>query len=74
MIVGAADENLLPRLRVCGRQIVAISRASRSFRRQLSEQCLGQIAQKRIAQTVDALEMLEEKNEPLKMRVTRVCR
>src|SRR5207237_3232061 len=67
VIVRAPNKNLFPGLCVGGRQIVAICEHIDLFRRQLFEQCLGQIAQKGIAQTVDALEMLEEKHEQLKM-------
>ena len=44
VIVRAPDKNLLPRLRVRGRQIMAICERLDLFRRQLLEQCLGQIA------------------------------
>jgi hypothetical protein len=36
-------------------------------RRQLTEQSLGEIAQKSVAQTVDSLKMLEKEDEPLEM-------
>ena len=67
MIVRAANKNLFPCLCVRRRAIMAICELLDFFRRQLVEQRLGEIAQKCIAQTVDALEMLEKKNEHLKM-------
>ena len=67
MVVRAANKNLFPCLCVCRREIMAICEFLDFFRRQLVEQRLGQIAQKCIAQTVDALEMLEKKNEHFKM-------
>jgi hypothetical protein len=44
VIVRPADKNLLPRLRVCRRQVMAIGERLDFFRRQLFEQCLRQIA------------------------------
>ena len=67
VIIRAANENLRPRFRVCRRKIVPIRKRVDLFRRQLPEKSLGQIAKKRIAQTVNALEMFEEKDELLEM-------
>ena len=55
VIIRAANENLLPRFRVCGRKIVPISEFVDLLRRQLLKKSLGQIAKKRVTQTVDAL-------------------
>ena len=59
VIIGAANENLLPRFRMCRRKIVPIRKRVDLFRRQSPEKNLGQIAKERIAQTVNALEMLK---------------
>ena len=67
MIIRAADKDFAPRLRVCRRKIVTICEFVDLLRRQLLKKSLGQIAQKRVAQSVDALEMFEEKSELLEM-------
>ena len=68
MIIGAADENLLPRFRVSRREIMAVRELVDFLRSQPGEKLLRQLAQERIAQSVDAFEMLEEKNQSLEMR------
>ena len=68
MIVGAAHQDFSPRLRVRGRHAVTIREHVDLLRRQLFEKCLCQITQKRVAQTVDAFEMFEQKDELLEMR------
>ena len=68
MIVGAADENLAPRLRVSWLEIMAVRELLDLLRSQPGKDLLGQFAQERIAQSVDALEVLEEQNQPLEMR------
>src|SRR5439155_20566670 len=67
VIVRTADENLFPRLRVRRRKAVTICEFVDLLRRQLLKKSLGQIAQKRVAQAVDALEMFEEKDQLLEM-------
>ncbi len=59
VIIGAANENLLPRFPMCRREIVPIRKRVDLLRRQLSEKSLGQIAKERITQSVDTLEMLK---------------
>ena len=68
MIVGAAHQDFSPRLRVRGRHTVTICEHVDLLWRQLLEKSLCQIAQKRVAQTVDALKMFEQKDELLEVR------
>ena len=74
VVIGAADQDFFPRLRMSRRKTMPIREGIDLFRCQLVEKSLGQIAQKSVAQTVDALEMFEQKDELLEMRVLRVCR
>ena len=67
MIIRAANENLFPRLRVCGRKIVPVSEVVDFAGRQLLKKSLGQVAKKRIAQTIDPLEMFKEQDDLLEM-------
>ena len=50
-----------------GRKTVTICQGVDLLRGQLFQQRLGQIAQKRVPQTVDRLEMFEQKNQLLEM-------
>jgi hypothetical protein len=68
VVVRAANQNFFPGLRVRRRKSVTISEPVDFFRRQLVKKSLGQVAEKRVAQTVDALEMFKQKNELLEMR------
>ena len=67
MIVRAADEDFFPRLRVRRRKVVTVREFVDLLWRQLFKKSLGQVAQKRVAQAVDALEMFEEKDQLLEM-------
>ncbi len=68
VIIGAADENLAPWLRVCRREIMAVRELLDLFRSESGKNLLRQLAQERIAQAIDALEMFEEENQALEMR------
>ena len=68
VIVRAADQDFFPRLRMRRRKIVAVRELLDLFRRELGENVPRQIAQERVAQAVDSLEMLEEQNQALEMR------
>ena len=68
MVVGAANQDFSPRLVMRGRHTVTICDHVDLLRRQLFEKNLGQITQKRVAQTVDTFEMFEQKDELLEMR------
>ena len=68
VIVRTAGENFSPRLGMGRGEIVTIGQLIDFFRGQTGQKRLSQLAQKRIAQSVDALEMLEQKNQPLEMR------
>ena len=59
VIVGTAGENFLPRFGMSRREIMAVGQLVDFLRRQLAEDVARQLAQKRVAQTVDAFEMLE---------------
>ena len=67
VIVGAAHQDFSPRLRVRRRHTVTIREHVDLLWCQLLEKSLGQIAQKRVAQTVDALKMFEQKDELLEV-------
>ena len=67
VVVRTSDENFLPRFRVRRRKIVAIHERVDFIRRQSLKKSLGQIAKERIAQAVDRLEMLKQKDELLEM-------
>src|SRR5207247_4209709 len=67
VIVRAADEDFFPRLRVRRRKVVTVCEFVDLLWRQLSKKSLGQVAQKRVAQAVDALEMFEEKDQLFEM-------
>src|SRR6266513_5677059 len=49
-------------------EIVSLRELLNLFRYQRTEKFLDELAQKRVAQTVDAFEMFEEQNQPLEMR------
>ena len=68
VIVRAGSENFLPRLRMSRRKIMFVGQLIDFLRRQLAEDIARQLAQKRVTQTVQTLEMFEEKNESLEMR------
>src|SRR5207248_6410703 len=67
VIVGTADKNLFPGLRMGGREIVAIGEFINFFWRQFAQQFCREIAEERIAQSVDAFEMFKQQNQPLEM-------
>ncbi len=68
MVVGAADEDFLPRLWVGGREVVAVGELLHLRRRELAEDVPGELAQERVAEAVDALKVAEKEDEPLEMR------
>ncbi len=74
MIIGAADENFPPWLHVCWQEIMAIRELLELLRSESGKDLLRQLAQERIAQSVNALEMLEEENQALQMRRPPACR
>ena len=63
MVIRAADENLFPRFAMGRLQIVPPRELLDLLRCQRSEELLRELAQKRVAQTVDRLEMFEEQNK-----------
>ena len=67
MVVGAAHQDFSPWLRVRGRHTVTICKHVDLLWCQLLEKSLCQIAQKRVAQTVDPLKMFEKKDELLEV-------
>ena len=67
VIVRAAGEDLFPRLGVGGLEVVAVRQLLDFLRGQSGEKVPGQHAQERVAQTVDAFEMLEEEDQPFEM-------
>ncbi len=68
VIIGAADENLSPWLRVGWPEVMAVRELLDLLRSESGKNLLRQLAQERIAQAVDAFEMLEEENQALQMR------
>ena len=68
MIVGTAGESFLPRLRMRRYEIVAIGELVDLFPRQAAEKILRQLAQERVAQTVNGFEVLEEENQAFEVR------
>ena len=67
VVVGAAHQDFSPWLRVRRRHTVTICQHVDLLWRQLLEKSPRQLAQKRVAQTVDALEMFEQKNQLLEV-------
>ncbi len=68
VIVRPAGENLLPRLGVGGLKIVPIRELLDFLRCQSGKKVPRQDAQERIAQTVDAFEVLEKEDQPFEVR------
>src|SRR6267143_2107694 len=68
MVIRAADENFLPRFAMGRLQIVPLREFFDLLRGQRREELLRKLAQERVAQTVDGLEMFEEQNQPFEMR------
>ncbi len=68
MVVGAADEDFFPWLGMGRREVVAAGELLDLRRRELAEDMPGELAQERVAEAVDALEVPEKEDEPLQMR------
>ena len=68
MIVRATGEDFPPRFGVGWRQIVAVRQLVDFLRSQAGEKFAGKHAEERVSETVDSLEMFEEKDEALEMR------
>ena len=62
VIVGTADKNFFPRLRMGGREIMAIGEFINFFWGQFAQQFCREIAEQGIAQSVDAFEMFKKQN------------
>src|SRR5689334_4131980 len=68
MVIGTADQDFLPSLRMSWRQLMSLCKGIDLFRGQLGKNMPGKIAQERVAQAVDAFEMAKKKDQPLQMR------
>ncbi len=68
MVVRAAGEDLFPRLGVRRLKVVAVRQFFDFLGGQSGEKVPGQLAQERIAQAVDAFEVLEKENQPFEVR------
>src|SRR5262245_56543344 len=67
VIVRTCRKDFAPRLRMGGSEALAIRESQNDLRRQRSQNEPRRIAQERITQPVDALEMLEQEDELLNM-------
>ena len=67
VIIRTGGENFLPRLGMRRRKIMLVGQLIDFLWRQLTEDIARQLAQKRVTQTVQTLEMFEQKNESLEM-------
>ena len=68
VIIGAADEDFFPGLGMSRRKMVTLRKGVDLFPSEMREDVSGEIAEERVAQTIDAFEVLEEQNESLEMR------
>ena len=73
MIVGAADEDFLPRLGMSRRESVAVGELLDFFRREL-EGMPRELAEERVAQAIDALEVPEEQDRAARDAKSSACR
>src|SRR5204863_9871538 len=68
VVVRPAGKNFPPRFRMRRRKIVAIGQLLDFFGREPGKKLAPEHAEEGIAQTVDALEMLEEQDQPFQVR------
>src|SRR6266404_3617871 len=68
MIIGAADQDLFPRLSMSRRESVPVRELINLLWRQVAKQFDCELAEQGVAQTVESLEVPKKEDQPLKMR------